>query len=210
MLSLDGFYDFNKDTVILSLAGAPKNIFWSADRNNVAADADCDTLRQYGLSGGRQRHCRQAFSFMPVFKWMQFAPPSDPFTVAGTGFTDIGGDFVCVACNTAIGKILTMSRVGARFAVTETVDGVGACYHETQNDFAANPANVKACATLPASKNNPCAGTVDAASALIGWKFAPKWDTYIGTFFNQFNGGLNNGFLSRNNLAATAGLRFRF
>jgi hypothetical protein len=51
---------------------------------------------------------------------------------------------------------------------------------------------------------------VDAASALIDWKFAPKWDTYIGTFFSQFNGGLNSGFLARNNLATTAGLRFRF
>ena len=53
-------------------------------------------------------------------------------------------------------------------------------------------------------------GTVDAASGLIDWKFAPKWDTYIGTFFSQFNGGLVNGYLVRNNLATTAGVRFRF
>jgi hypothetical protein len=122
-------------------------------------------------------------------------------------FTDIGGDFVCVACNTAIGKILTMSWVGARFAVTETVDVVGAYHHETQNDFAASPANVKACATLPASKNSGrgfCPNRLEVCTQM------PKWDTYIGTFFNQFNGGLNNGFLSRNNLATTAGLRFRF
>jgi predicted porin len=164
---------------------------------------------------------------MLVIEWMQFAPPSDPFMVSGTGFTDIGGDFVCFQCNTAIGgtninstafsasagfkdKILTMSWIGARYSVTDDVDVVGAYYHETQNDFAASSANVKACATLPASKNNFCSGTVDAASALIDWKFAPKWDTYIGTFFSQFNGGLNNGFLARNNLATTAGLRFRF
>jgi hypothetical protein len=63
---------------------------------------------------------------------------------------------------------------------------------------------------LPTGKNNFCAGTVDAASALIDWKLAPKWGTYIGTFFNQFDGGLVNGFLARNNLATTAALRFRF
>jgi hypothetical protein len=51
---------------------------------------------------------------------------------------------------------------------------------------------------------------MDAVSALIDWRFAPKWDTYIGTMFSQMNGGLDNGFLSRNNLATTAGLRFRF
>lgn len=62
-------------------------------------------------------------------------------------------------------KILTMSWVGARYAVAGTVDVVGAYYHETQNDFAASPANV--CATLPASKNNFRAGTVDAASAEV-------------------------------------------
>ena len=161
------------------------------------------------------------------FEWMQFAPPSDPFTVPGTGFIDVAGNFLCFACNTAIGgtninstafsgsagfkdKILTMSWVGARYSVTEAVDVVGAYYHETQNDFAASPANIKACAVLPASKNNFCSGTVDATSALIDWTFAPKWDTYIGTFFSQFNGGLNSGYLSRNNLATTAGVRFRF
>jgi hypothetical protein len=51
---------------------------------------------------------------------------------------------------------------------------------------------------------------VDAVSGLIDWKFAPKWDTYIGTMFSQFNGGLATAFLARNNLATTAGVRFRF
>jgi hypothetical protein len=36
-----------------------------------------------------------------------------------------------------------------------------------------------------------------AASAVIDRKFAPKWDTYIDTFFSQSNGGLNNGFFTR-------------
>jgi hypothetical protein len=48
--------------------------------------------------------------------------------------------------------------------------------------------------------NLACAGTLDAASALIDWTFAPKWDTYVGTFFSQMNGGLDAGYLSRNNL----------
>ena len=63
---------------------------------------------------------------------------------------------------------------------------------------------------MPASKNNFCVGSVDAVSGLIDWKFAPKWDTYLGTMFSQFNGGLDSAFLARNNLATTAGVRFRF
>ncbi len=51
---------------------------------------------------------------------------------------------------------------------------------------------------------------MDAASAMIDWKFAPKWDTHIGTFYSTSNGGLANGYLARNNLATTGGIRFRF
>jgi hypothetical protein len=55
-----------------------------------------------------------------------------------------------------------------------------------------------------------CAGTFDAISAAIDWRFAAKWDAYLGFMFSQVNGGLAFGFLQRNNFAPTAGLRFRF
>jgi hypothetical protein len=46
-----------------------------------------------------------------------------------------------------------------------------------------------------------CAGTFDAASFLLDWRFAPKWDTYIGTMYNWLSGGLNNGYLAKDNLS---------
>jgi len=51
---------------------------------------------------------------------------------------------------------------------------------------------------------------MDTGSALIDWKFAPKWDTYIGTQYTQSNGGLNSGYLSSNDWLTTAGIRFRW
>jgi hypothetical protein len=45
---------------------------------------------------------------------------------------------------------------------------------------------------------------------MLDWKFAPKWDTYIGTFYSEDNGGAEAGFLAHSNLATTAGVRFRF
>jgi hypothetical protein len=54
------------------------------------------------------------------------------------------------------------------------------------------------------------AGTFDAISAVIDWRFAPKWDLYFGMMFSQMNSGLANGFLQRNNIDPTVGLRFRF
>ena len=49
-----------------------------------------------------------------------------------------------------------------------------------------------------------CAGTKDMWSAVLDWRFLPKWDAYIGTFFSLANGGLANGDITRNNLATTA------
>jgi hypothetical protein len=72
------------------------------------------------------------------------------------------------------------------------VDVVGAYYHYDQNSFATGAANLAAC-NVSSTNRNFCAGRMDAVSALIDWRFAPKWDPYIGTFFSQMNGGLDNG-----------------
>jgi predicted porin len=225
-LSVDAFYDYVKDAVIMSLAGAPTNVF-GVPTGSMLPQTLTATLSDNTAVMTTAKYAVDKLTLYAGFEWMQFAPPSDPFTVVGTGFTNIAGDVLCFGCNTATGgtninstafsgsagfkdKILTMSWVGAKYSVTKSVDVIGAYYHETQNDFAASAANIKSCAVLPASKNNFCSGTMDAASGVVDWKFAPKWDTYIGTFFSQFNGGLNNSFLARNNLATTAGVRFRF
>jgi predicted porin len=128
---------------------------------------------------------------------MQFASPSDPFTVPGTGFTTIVGDFVCLDCATTTAgtnisstaysasagfkdKVLQVFWAGARYSVTETVDVVGAYYHYDQNNFAASAANLAAC-NVSSSNKNFCGGSMDAVSAMVDWRFAPKWDTYIAT-----------------------------
>jgi predicted porin len=225
-LSLDAVFDNIRDAVAMSLAGAPTNVF-GVPTGTMLPQTMTATLSNNTAAMAMAKYNVDKLRLYAGYEWMQFAPPSDPFTVVGNGFTDIAGDFVCLGCNTATGgtninstafsgnagfkdKILTLTWIGVRYSVTEAVDVVGAYYHETQNDFAARPANIAACNSLPASKNSFCAGTMDAASGLIDWKFAPKWDTYIGTFFSQFNGGLGNGYLVRNNLATTAGIRFRF
>jgi hypothetical protein len=59
-------------------------------------------------------------------------------------------------------------------------------------------------------EHSQCAGTMDAVSGAIDWRFAPKWDAYFGVMFSQVNGGLVNGFFERNNIDPTVGLRFRF
>ena len=64
------------------------------------------------------------------------------------------------------------------------------------------------CAT-PAA-HSQCAGNFYVGSAVLDWRFLPKWDAYIGTMYSQATGGIANGDITRTNLATTAGVRFRF
>jgi hypothetical protein len=67
---------------------------------------------------------------------------------------------------------------------------------------------VESCTNSAAFAN--CHGTFDAVSFVADWQFAKKFDAYAGIMFSQVNGGLANGYLSRNTIDPTVGLRFRF
>jgi predicted porin len=152
------------------------------------------------------------------YEYIRYTAPSDP----QTAFTDIAGNFLCLNCqafnntninNTAFGvnglgnKKLQVMWVGAKYAVTENLDVIGAYYHYIQNSFFGTAAGPAPC---PGREHPQCAGTFDAISAAVDWRFAPKWVLYSGIMFTQVNGGLAFGFLQRNNIAPTVGLRFRF
>jgi predicted porin len=157
------------------------------------------------------------------YEWTQFANPSDTYA-PGTGFTDIAGDFVCAGCQkvnftnistTAFNggdKIQQLVFAGAKYALTDSLDVAGAYYHVWQNDYSGGAVNAVShlgCAQVSTIMGS-CAGSIDAASILFDWKFAPKWDTYIGTLYSRLNGGVDSGFLAKDSLSTTAGLRFRW
>jgi predicted porin len=149
------------------------------------------------------------------YEFIQFARPSNPFAPL-TGFTSIGGDFVCAGCaavnntninNTAFNagdRLLHSFWTGVKYAVTDNLDLIGAYYHYTQPTFGA----FVNC-TNPSAFSN-CHGTQDAVSFVADWQFAKKFDAYAGIMFSEVNGGLANGFLNRSTIDPTVGLRFRF
>jgi predicted porin len=151
------------------------------------------------------------------YEYIRYAPPSNPYA-AGTGFNDIAGDFVCAGCaginntninNTAFStgdKQFHVFWTGVKYSLTENLDVIGAYYHYDQPAFGA-PVN---CAAAGAATPATCHGTFDAASFAVDWQFAKKFDAYAGFMFSQVNGGLANGYLNRNSIDPTAGLRFRF
>jgi predicted porin len=162
------------------------------------------------------------------YEWMQFANPSDPqasFYDDGFRFTDPAGGLLHGAapsangtainnnafnalCGTGTGcsnEIFQTIWTGAKYGITKDLDIIGAYYHYWQNQYVNG---VGICANSGA--HGQCAGTEDMISAVIDYRFLPKWDVYLGTMFSQVNGGLANGYLSRNNLSTDAGIRFRF
>jgi porin-like protein len=165
------------------------------------------------------------------YEWVEYSNPSIPqtsfrddgflfqnpnttnagnvLTMPGFNGTTINNNAFNAHCGTGGGcndEIFQVFWTGAKYGITRDLDVIGAYYHYIQNQYTLNVGNVCANPT----QHGQCAGTGDMASAVLDWRFLPKWDAYIGTFFSQLNGGLDNGYLSRNNLATTAGVRFRF
>jgi predicted porin len=149
------------------------------------------------------RYTYQKLKLYGGYEFIQFANPSSPLT---SGFTDIGGIPVLFSniSQTAFvnDEHLQIMWTGARYAFTDQVDAGVAYYHYDQNSFGKT-----FCTNSSAST---CAGTLDAVSVNVDWKFAKKFDVYAGFMYSQVHNGLANGYLFTNNFAPTAGLRFRF
>jgi predicted porin len=216
-LSTDVIYAYLKDAVALSLSGVaniggvpvspflPQTLTATISNNqNVIAGA------KYAVG---------PWKLYAGYEWIQYAPPSDPVNTV-TGFSNIGGlnmgsgyGNLTAISNTAYSatcgtgscsdKVLQVMWAGAKYGITTDLDVIGAYYHEIQNTY-----TTASCAAPTA--HSQCAGTLDGVSGVVDWRFLPKWDTYIGVMFQQVNAGLANGYLARNNLATTGGVRFRF
>jgi hypothetical protein len=167
------------------------------------------------------------------YEWIQYSSPSDPQSAfrddgflfadptalagghganASANFTAINNNAFNALCGTgtAFGgcsnEIFQIMWTGAKYGITKDLDVIGAYYHYIQNQYAAGGAAT--CSDI--SAHSQCAGWFDVYSAVLDWRFLPKWDTYIGVMYSAAFGGIANGDIARNNLATTGGVRFRF
>ncbi|SEF10711.1 Outer membrane protein (porin) [Rhizobiales bacterium GAS191] len=206
-LSLDAIGSYVQNAVSIGLAGStPPAVLPQILTATLSDNTSVMLLAKYSngpvkLFGG--------------YEYIRYAPPSNPFA-AGTGFKDISGDFVCAGCaainNTNINstafdagdKLLHVFWTGVRYSVNTDVDLMAAYYHYDQPTYGARVN----CAAAP--KPATCHGRFDAVSFVADWQFAKKFDAYAGFMFSQVNGGLASGYLHRNSIDPTVGLRFRF
>jgi hypothetical protein len=166
-------------------------------------------------------------TFYAGYEYIQFANPSDPQTTSfhDDGFlfnatnaagsvlsangTTIANNAFNALCGSGTGcsdRIMQSMWTGAKYGIMRDLDIIGAYYHYIQNSFV-HGVN---CSLSVAAANSRCQGYFDDWSVVLDWRFLPKWDAYIGTMYSAAFGGLANGDISRNNLATTAGVRFRF
>jgi predicted porin len=126
---------------------------------------------------------------------IRFANPDNPLLVGAF----LQGGFIAGSVNNANfpnDKVLQTAWFGVRYAITPALDITGAYYHEWQNSFG-NAATATGCAVL-GSSSAQCAGTLDAVSAVLDWRFARHVDVFAGVMWSQVNNGLASGFLLAN------------
>jgi predicted porin len=127
---------------------------------------------------------------------IHFANPDNPLNPGAI----IQGTYIAPTPNNTnfpTDKVLQTAWFGVRYAITPALDITGAYYHEWQNTFATATSTVAGCAVLGASSSQ-CAGTLDAVSLVVDWRFARHVDVFAGVMWSQVNGGLANGFLLAN------------
>jgi predicted porin len=218
VLSVDAIYSYVKDSVALGLgpgennaAGHPIPPFLPQTLTATISDNSAVMLVA--------RYTNGPLKLYGGYEYIRYTAPSDP----RAAFRDIGRNFICLGCqainntnvnNTAFGvnglgdKNFHVMWFGAKYAVTQDLDVIAGYYHYIQESYFGTPTGGRA--HCSSAQHAQCAGTFDAISAGIDWRFAPKWDLYLGAMYSQVNGGLANSYFHRDNLASTAGLRFRF
>lgn len=139
-----------------------------------------------------------------AYEHISFDNPKDPLA---PGSVIIGGYVLATANNTAFVKEKTLEVLwaGLTWRVVPDLDLSLAYYGYKQNSFATG-ANAGCSSTV----SSGCSGTENAASILLDYRLSKRFDAYAGSFWSSVQDGLANGFINKDNVATTVGLRFKF
>jgi predicted porin len=215
-LSLDGIYSYEKDAASFTLGGGTTNLAGvpiSFPGQTVTA-----TISNNTAWVGLAKYAVGQVKLYAGYEYIDFAPPSDvPTTLSAANGTWVGAGYPLTAVSgtaysglpgSGSDKHLQIMWVGAKYSVNDNLDVATGYYHYTQNNYLVATGATNC--ILSSAAHSQCGGTLDAISGVIDWRFAAKWDAYFGIMYSNVNGGLSNGYLVRNNLDPTVGVRFRF
>jgi predicted porin len=169
------------------------------------------------------------------YEWIQYSNPSDSQTsfrddgflltnaglsaaaataasagspVNGTAIANNAFNALCGSGGGCTNEIFQVMWAGLKYGITRDLDIIGSWNHYIQNQYVI-ATSAATCANNGAA-NARCAGSYSTYAVAFDWRFLPKWDTYIGLMYSAAYGGIAFGDIQSNNLAVTAGVRFRF
>jgi predicted porin len=143
------------------------------------------------------------------YEHIAFNNPNNPLP-AGT--ITIGG-YVLAFVNPQSGANATFNNqrtlqvywAGLKYKMTPDLDVMLAYYGYKQNSYASG-----ASAGCSDTRSGACSGTEGVASILFDYRLSKRFDAYAGSMWSGVRDGLANGYLQKDNIATTVGLRFKF
>jgi predicted porin len=190
--------DFNGGKIFDAVSAAPLSVAQvqqaaalglAVGSGQIAGTISDNTVFQVGA-----RYTIGPWKLFAGYERIDFSNPSNPLA---PGAFDSGGFIITAPTNNAFpsDKILQTAWFGVRYSITPALDITGAYYHEWQNQFATSAATIAGCAADGVSSSQ-CAGSLDAVSVVVDWRFARHMDMYAGVMWSQVQNGLANGFLA--------------
>ncbi len=218
-LSVDAYYFKKYDAVSVSAlsaaqvadlqtgtctAAAPATPYcWPISNSLSATISDNETYAVMAL---------YAFDPVPLkiyggYEHIAFNNPSNPLAA---GSLTIGGYILAFTTNDAYDnqKTLEVWWAGLKYGLTPDLDVMLAYYAYDQNNYAST-ADQAACAAKGTS-HSQCSGTEGAASLVFDYRLSKRFDLYAGSMWSGVTDGLANGYLNKDNIATTVGVRFKF
>src|ERR1700681_908015 len=177
----------------------PSGALCFSSSNSLAATISDNTT--YGIMGS---YGVGKVKFSAGYEHIAFDNPATPLA---QGSLTLGGYVLGFVYNAAFNnqKTLQVFWAGAKIAATPDLDLLGAYYHYKQNSFATG-----ANAGCSGTQSSGCSGTEHVVSLMADYRFAKRFDGYLGTMYTGVQDGLANGFLNRSTLTTTTGIRFTF
>lgn len=200
--SIDGYYAKKKGAIAASpmtaaqVANLTPGISIS---NSVAATISDNTT--YSVMG------LYSFGAPKIFAGYEHVKFENPETPILAGATTIGGYILAYTNNNAYAnaRIFEVLWAGAKYAVTPSFEITGAYYGYRQDAYASG-ANAGCNSTV----SSQCKGELNAFSLVGDYKFSKRFDGYLGSMWSEVQDGLANGYLNRNTITSTVGVRFKF
>ena len=207
-LSVDGYYLFVKDAVSAASLSAGQvgdlaGLGYSVTNSLTATISD---NRTYALVA------MYDFGAPKIYGGYEHIKYSNPGTPLPAGYVDEGG-YILAFVNDQVGpgstflnaKDLDIYWAGIKYAFMPSLEATAAYYGITQNAYAHGADT--GCRT---NISSGCSGNENVASVMLDYRFAKRFDFYIGTMYSDVTNGLSNGFLRTSTMASTMGVRFKF